>query len=106
MGEPELAPAPSYSAPDRLDSWKEIAAYLRRSERTVRRWELTEGLPVRRHPHQRQATVYAFRSELDAWLQNRGEQLEKAGLTTQPAGPAWIRGRHWLLIAALLVGIA
>src|SRR6266478_8074277 len=28
---------------DRLDSWKEIAAYLRRDERTVRRWEELEG---------------------------------------------------------------
>jgi len=29
---------------DRLDSWKEIAAYLKRDERTVRRWEEHEGL--------------------------------------------------------------
>jgi hypothetical protein len=27
-------------AADRLDSWKEIAAYLKRDERTVRRWEV------------------------------------------------------------------
>jgi hypothetical protein len=39
-------------------SRKEIAAYLKRDERTVRRWERTEGLPVRRHVHQRQASVY------------------------------------------------
>ena len=52
---------------DRLDSWKEIAAYLRRSVRTVRRWESEEGLPVHRHMHHRLGSVYAFRSEIDAW---------------------------------------
>ena len=33
---------------DRLDSWKAIAEYLQRTERTVRRWEQELGLPVRR----------------------------------------------------------
>ncbi|MCU1257033.1 MAG: repeat-containing protein, partial [Candidatus Angelobacter sp.] len=36
---------------DRLDSWKEIASYLRRDVRTVQRWEKKEGLPVYRHLH-------------------------------------------------------
>ncbi len=36
---------------DRLESWKEIAAYLGRDARTVRRWEKNEGLPVQRHFH-------------------------------------------------------
>jgi hypothetical protein len=31
----------------RLNSWKEVAAYLRRDVRTVQRWEF-EGLPVYR----------------------------------------------------------
>jgi hypothetical protein len=31
---------------DRLESWKAIAAYLNRSERTVLRWEENENLPV------------------------------------------------------------
>ena len=34
-----------------LDSWKEIAAYLRRDIRTVQRWEKQEGLPVHRPAH-------------------------------------------------------
>lgn len=54
---------------DRLDSWKEIAAYLSRSVRTVRRWEADEGLPVHRHMHRSQGSVYAFKSEIDAWRQ-------------------------------------
>ncbi len=55
---------------DRLDSWKEIAAYLRRGVRTVQRWERVAGLPVRRIGPARGA-VYAFRSELDAWWLTR-----------------------------------
>src|SRR5437762_6326915 len=51
---------------DRLDSWKEIAAYLKHSERTVRRWQ-EEGLPIHRHAHKKRAGVYAYKPELDAW---------------------------------------
>jgi len=57
--------------PDRLDSWKEIAAFLRRSVRTVRRWEKHEGLPVHRQMHRSLASVYAFRSEIESWQQSR-----------------------------------
>lgn len=59
------------SDPDRLESWKAIANYLNRSVRTVRRWEGAEGLPVHRHMHQSQGSVYAFREELDAWREQR-----------------------------------
>jgi TolB-like protein/Tfp pilus assembly protein PilF len=58
-------------ANERLDSWKEIAAYLGRDVRTVQRWERTEGLPVKRHLHQAQYTVYAFRPEIDIWMKDR-----------------------------------
>ena len=42
---------PNETPADRLDSWKQIAAHLGRDIRTVRRWEVTEGLPVHRHVH-------------------------------------------------------
>ena len=51
----------------RLDSWKEIAAYLQKDVRTVQRWEKNEHLPVHRKPHDKLASVYAYESELDAW---------------------------------------
>jgi len=54
-----------------LESWKQIAAYLDRSERTVRRWEASEGLPVHRREHERQDTVFAFRHEIEAWSRSR-----------------------------------
>lgn len=56
---------------DRLESWKEIAAYLRRDVTTVQRWERRERMPVHRHVHDKGGSVYAFRSELDAWIEAR-----------------------------------
>jgi uncharacterized protein (TIGR02996 family) len=58
------------SGNERLDSWKEIAAYLKRDDRTVRRWE-AEGLPVRRKVHKKQASVFAYKAEIDAWWNGR-----------------------------------
>jgi Tol biopolymer transport system component len=58
-------------ADERLESWKEIAAYLKRDESTVRRWERSEGLPVHRHQHQARSSVYAFPAELDSWRDAR-----------------------------------
>jgi hypothetical protein len=39
------------SSDDRLDSWKEIATYMRRDVTTVQRWEKREAMPVCRHVH-------------------------------------------------------
>ena len=72
MGEPSLGTPPSERPPeDRLDSWKEIAAYLNRDVTTVQRWEKREGMPVHRHLHDRMGSVYASRAELDAWARSR-----------------------------------
>ena len=57
--------------PKTLESWKQIAGYLDRSERTVRRWEAIEGLPVHRREHEKQDTVYAYRHEIEAWSRLR-----------------------------------
>ena len=62
------------SPTERLDSWKEIAVYLKRDLRTVRRWE-GEGLPVHRHMHKKQASVYAYKSEIDVWRNNGRQHL-------------------------------
>jgi TolB-like protein/Flp pilus assembly protein TadD len=69
-------PHPAASSGDRLDSWKEIATYLKCSERSVRRWE-GEGLPVHRHPHKKKAGIYAYRVELDAWWNDGHERLKE-----------------------------
>ncbi len=95
---PEAATGASIpSADNRLDSWKEIAAHLKRDERTVRRWEKAEGLPVHRHVHKRQATVYAYKSELDGWWNTRRPRLEQ-----QEQVQGAVRRRWWVLLVALL----
>ena len=51
----------------RLDSWKAIAEYLKRSPRTVQRWHASFGLPVH-HFGGSKGPVYSYSDELDAWL--------------------------------------
>lgn len=67
----------------RLDSWKQIAAYLNRHTTTVRRWERCEGLPVHRHLHSRMGSIYAYAKELDAWRLER--QSAPLPAESQPA---------------------
>ena len=85
----------------RLESWKEIAAHLKRSVRTVRRWERLERMPVHRHTHNSQATVYAFRSELDAWLEKRSQAGRKKHEEADKPRAWW--PRLWLLLGLALL---
>jgi hypothetical protein len=78
MGDnPDARPMPGsgQSLEGRLDSWKEIAAYLGRGIRTAQRWELEEGLPVHRLAHEKRGSVYARREELAAWWESRRLKL-------------------------------
>src|ERR1700738_3416025 len=70
---------------DRLDSWKEIASYLRREVRTVQLWEKREGLPVHRHFHKRLGSVFALRSEIDRW--ERQASRKGGDQATESAAP-------------------
>ena len=79
----DLAPAPAGLPEDRLESWKEIAAFLGKGVRTVVRWEKTEGLPVHRHLHERRSSVFAYKSEVGAWWRSRQSILEDP--TQQPS---------------------
>ena len=55
----------------RLESWKEIADYLRRGVTTVQRWEREEGLPIHRHVHTAGGSVFAYAGDLDRWRVSR-----------------------------------
>ncbi len=84
---------------ERLDSWKAIAAYLKRDESTVRRWE-KEGLPVHRHLHTKKASIYAYSSEIDTWWNQDRTPL---GVDTVPAPRrrlAWLLTICSILLAA------
>ena len=65
-------------ATDRLDSWKDVATYLKRDVTTVQRWERREGLPIHRQQHDKLGSVYAFRHEIEAWRAARSRRLEEA----------------------------
>lgn len=105
---------PGQPSEDRLDSWKEIAAYLKRDVTTVQRWEKREGMPVHRHLHGRLGSIYAYRSELDAWSRGRSlntvvEQEPGAADDREPAVLAAARRgthRHAVLALALAAIIA
>src|SRR5579872_5738279 len=60
-----------------LVSWKEIASFLDRAERTVKRWERQRGLPVHRVPGGERGSVYAYPSELTIWLRGKSSELEQ-----------------------------
>jgi tetratricopeptide (TPR) repeat protein len=66
------------SANRRLVSWKEIAAYFGRDERTVKRWEKDRGLPVRRLPGAR-GGVYAFTDDLAQWMDQPDQHESDSG---------------------------
>ncbi len=98
-GTPGNGPEGTEQPGARLDSWKEIAAYLKRETRTVRRWEKAEGLPVHRHLHTKRGTVYAYTGELEAWWGSR-----RPGMEEQEQAQAALRRRRmvWVVAASLL----
>jgi Putative lumazine-binding len=78
-------PMPERNTPQKtLESWKQIAAYLDRSERTVRRWEGSEGLPVHRREHEKYDTVFAYTHEIEAWTRKRTRFGSRDATATPP----------------------
>jgi hypothetical protein len=93
----------------RLDSWKEIAAYLQRDERTALRWAKS-GLPVYKSPGGIRGRVFAFAHEIDAWLAEHSTQIQNgqesakdvqvsaAGIDHKPAVQLWRRTWAWVCL--------
>src|SRR5579864_2320796 len=103
-------PSPaSAQTPDRLDSWKEIAAHLKRDIRTAQRWEACEGLPVYRHRHGQHDSVYAYKSEIDHWWASRRPSVSVPQKPEQPPHAAerpqtlFLRYFRFLLYAVVAV---
>jgi Tol biopolymer transport system component len=110
----EASPPPVKPNEGRLESWKEIAAYLKRDATTVQRWEKREGMPVHRHVHDRMGSVYAYRAELDEWTRSRSpraaQENENNALppnsTRQPPRSAILRTRWKFVLPLLAAGAA
>jgi len=64
---------------ERIDSWKDISSYLGRDVSTVIRWEKERGLPIRRIPGGQRQGVFAYRQEIDDWLNNESGKPEAIG---------------------------
>ena len=68
----------------RIESWKEIAAYFGRDERTVKRWEKTRSLPIHRLPGEK-GGVFAYRRELTVWLNSASVETSAPETNAQVA---------------------
>jgi Tol biopolymer transport system component len=115
MGDSFPGTTPPVKPPeDRLDSWKEIAAYLNRDVTTVQRWEKREGMPVHRHLHDKLGSVYASRAELDGWARGRnlptaaenGDEAPSPSPAALPAFPAKATPIKWTIVLPLGAVIA
>jgi len=101
---------PGPSSASCLNSWKQIAAYLKCSERTARRWE-EEGLPVHRHLHKKKAGIFAYKGEIDAWwlghehLKQLAELPEPPSVQLGTGPPVFALWKRWSWLLAG-VGVA
>ena len=116
MAEPSPDTQPSEKPSDRLDSWKEIAAYLGRDVTTVQRWEKRERMPVHRHLHDKRGSVYAIGSRAGCmvawpqgsfdrrqgrqWGQSKSQRLRSIRTTAANRIAARL-GRRWLAFAVV-----
>lgn len=114
----------SDSQSNRLDGWKAIADHLGRDARTAQRWHHDRGMPVHHVAGARSGGVFAYRAELDLWLETgassstapvspepppRSPEPSQADTQTAPGnGPARRRPRLVIASAAalLLAGVA
>ena len=95
----------------RLDSWKEIAAYLNRDLRTLQRWEKTANLPIRRLNKPGMRAVFAYTADLDEWLRQQSPgpshtTPEDRSVTTGAPTPATLpahRGPARAIVSALVI---
>jgi hypothetical protein len=112
-----LGDIPTREHSRRLDSWKEIAEYLRRDVRTATRWE-SQGLPLHRVPGGKGRSVYAFTDEIDAWMAGPLAKAVAESELTVPVGsdptesaveprlPAPARNRFKYLVIGTACGLA
>lgn len=86
---------------NRLNSWKEIAAYVGYDESTVRRWEKNSNLPVHRVGGSKGASVYAYSEEIDGWLRKSANPTVSNALNESAASQAPVENPKQDLIATL-----
>lgn len=88
-----------------LSSWKEISAYLKCGVRSCIRWEKERGLPVHRMAGPRSARVFAYRGELDAWLEKQLKNGGEVGLERKTRPRSTKRFILWIIPLAALAAL-
>jgi len=81
-----------------LDSWKEIAQYLKRDVRTCQRWEKELGLPVHRFEDSPRSRVFAYPEEIDRWLREKFGSGELAAKSKKKI-------RSKLIVVLIVIGV-
>ena len=90
----------------RLNSWKEIAAFLGRTERTAKRWEANQGLPIRRVPSSGRGSVFAYEHELRNWLNSAAPtDAPTVEILEKPAAKLLVPIIAALAVVVLLAGL-
>jgi Tfp pilus assembly protein PilF len=90
----------------RLSTWKEIATFFGCDERTVKRWETTRGLPVHRVPNGIRSPVFAYESELRAWLNSHEEAEEPRAGESASGHPVFrLGGPASIVLGALAIAV-
>src|ERR1700720_866434 len=92
----KVTPHPRASEPrERLEGWKQIAAYLKRDVRTIQRWERGEQFPVPWQMPRKLGSVLAYKDEVNRWVEQRCSLENKKSLaTTLPVYELYLKGRQ------------
>jgi hypothetical protein len=86
---------------ERLEGWKEIAAFFNKSVRTVQVWESDFGLPI----HREMKRVWAITTELTAWRESH-QDLAVPPTDPPPPPPQPPSRNLWLPAATVLAVLA
>ncbi len=68
VAQSEIVRRPEDPMSEVLSSWKDVAAHLGKSVRTVQRWEAELGLPIHRPNKRQQRIILAYPDELKQWV--------------------------------------
>lgn len=88
-----------------LDSWKGIADYLKRSEKTCRRLEKELGLPIHRLEDSPKARVFAYKDEIDLWIEKTQHSEKKIFLRKSRLKKLLIPALVIVILVIIAVGI-
>jgi hypothetical protein len=90
---------------DRLESWKEIAGFIGRSQRTAMRWAKRRGMPVSQLPGGKGGGVYASRADIAEWMgmHPKPESEPEVENTLRPT--TLHRDKMWMWISATVLAV-